>query len=269
MPLPDPERTISERYQRDWPRYFDAVTDQPPRDTLLRALAAFDADDAQHPTRPRPLRLALDLGCGEGRDTRAIIRHGSQVAFNHPDRSKWGRPTGWIVVAIDSSDEGLSRVSRGLLMTELVRIHRVRLSLEELADTPIERLTGPLLEALAGHGAPPQWLPAPHDVSLINASFALPFCEPSCFPALWRWIANTLSSQAHPTARFSGQLFGDRDDWAAIRPGSHHSREQIETLLTRANLTPEYLDEIEKDGSDAMGGTKHHHIFHIVARRED
>jgi hypothetical protein len=29
------------------------------------------------------------------------------------------------------------------------------------------------------------------------------------------------------------------------------------------------LEEVEKDGSDAMGGTKHHHLFHIVARRPE
>jgi hypothetical protein len=29
----------------------------------------------------------------------------------------------------------------------------------------------------------------------------------------------------------------------------------------------ERCDEVEKDGSDAMGSTKHHHLFHVVARK--
>jgi hypothetical protein len=29
-----------------------------------------------------------------------------------------------------------------------------------------------------------------------------------------------------------------------------------------------WCDEVDKDGEDALGGTKHHHLFHVVARRK-
>jgi hypothetical protein len=101
----------------------------------------------------------------------------------------------------------------------------------------------------------------PARVDFVNASFALPFCDPSHFPALWSWITTVLS----PGGRFAGQFFGDRDEWCPIRPASHVTRAQLESLL--APFAIEYLDEVEKRGDDAMGGTKYHHVFHVVARR--
>lgn len=98
-------------------------------------------------------------------------------------------------------------------------------------------------------------------VDYVNASFALPFCEPSAFPAVWSWIVRVL----RPGGRFAGQLFGDRDEWQPIRPASHYTRQQAIDMLVDFEL--EHFEEVEKDGSDAMGGVKHHHLFHIVGRR--
>lgn len=57
--------------QRDWPGYFKAVEGKPPRDTLLRALEVFE------PISGAP--FAVDLGCGEGRDTAELLRCGWRV----------------------------------------------------------------------------------------------------------------------------------------------------------------------------------------------
>lgn len=65
---------------KDWTRYYDAVGDEP-RDTLLGALDGFPAPG-----------LAVDLGCGSGRDTIELLRRG------------------WSVVAIDSEAEGIRRL---------------------------------------------------------------------------------------------------------------------------------------------------------------
>ena len=57
-----------------WRRYYDAVAGRPPRDTLLGALAAIDAEGG-----PAEGALALDLGAGDGRDTVELLRRGYRV----------------------------------------------------------------------------------------------------------------------------------------------------------------------------------------------
>lgn len=206
---------ITPDYQRDWPRYFDAVSDMGPRDTLLRAADVFG------PVNPANPPLAIDVGCGEGRDTRELLARG------------------WRVVAFDSSLDGLARLRASVPPAHQPRLVVHTLSLEDAAHSPL----------------------LPRRADLINASFSLPFCLPAAFPALWERTVNTLA----PAGLFAGQLFGDRDEWATIRPESHHTRENVLALLAPFALI--HFDEVEKDGDDAMGQTKHHHLFHIVARK--
>lgn len=54
--------------KRDWKAYYNAVANRPPRKTILTALAAF-----QQPG------YAIDLGCGDGRDTVEILRQNWRV----------------------------------------------------------------------------------------------------------------------------------------------------------------------------------------------
>ncbi len=65
-----------------WSDYWTAVAGRPPRPTLLAALERFGAFAG----------LAVDLGCGEGRDTIELLRRG------------------WRVVAIDSEAEAIRRL---------------------------------------------------------------------------------------------------------------------------------------------------------------
>jgi tellurite methyltransferase len=48
----------------DWASYYEKTGQRPPRQTLIRALDAFDREG-----RPEGA-LAADLGCGSGRDTK-------------------------------------------------------------------------------------------------------------------------------------------------------------------------------------------------------
>jgi len=64
--------------------YHAAVAGRPPRATLLRALAAFDAENR--------VGFAVDLGAGEGRDAVALLQRG------------------WSVLAIDSDAAALARL---------------------------------------------------------------------------------------------------------------------------------------------------------------
>lgn len=64
--------------------YHAAVAGRPPRATLLRALAAFEAENR--------VGFAVDLGAGEGRDAIALLQRG------------------WSVLAIDSDATALARL---------------------------------------------------------------------------------------------------------------------------------------------------------------
>ena len=70
-----------------WTRYFDAAGNDP-RPTLLGALEHFDAEPSDEE------RLAVDLGCGTGRDTFELLRRG------------------WRVLAIDAQEEAIQRLRR-------------------------------------------------------------------------------------------------------------------------------------------------------------
>ena len=67
-----------------WTAYYDKLKDRPPRRTLLTAVDNFGA-------RP-PGALAVDLGCGDGRDVIELLRRG------------------WEVVAVDAEPQALKRL---------------------------------------------------------------------------------------------------------------------------------------------------------------
>lgn len=58
---------------RNWADYYATTGGRPPRGTLLFALDRFGAEPASEP------RLAVDLGCGSGRDTAELLRRGWSV----------------------------------------------------------------------------------------------------------------------------------------------------------------------------------------------
>jgi tellurite methyltransferase len=141
---------------------------------------------------------------------------------------------GWSVIAIDAAPVALDRLKARL-------------------DLPL----GAKLETVCGKFEARAW-PV---VDLVNASFCLPLCPPALFPALWRKITASLALGG----RFAGQLYGERDGWAA---------DAAITILTEAaarQLFADYdLELFEAEESDAVtprGKPKHWHIFHIVARK--
>lgn len=75
-----------------WAEYYEKLRDRPPRRTLVAALDAFGAL-GETPADA----LAIDLGCGDGRDIVEILRRG------------------WSVVAVDAEPEALRQLAaRGL-----------------------------------------------------------------------------------------------------------------------------------------------------------
>jgi len=68
-----------------WAAYYEKLRDRPPRRTVLAALDRFD------PLPDDP--MAIDLGCGDGRDVVEILRRG------------------WKIVAVDAEPEALRQLA--------------------------------------------------------------------------------------------------------------------------------------------------------------
>ena len=141
---------------------------------------------------------------------------------------------GWRLYAIDAHPDAVRRV-----------VERVPAELAPRLETEVARF-----EDLALSPA-----------LLINGSFSFPFCPPATFPRFWQMLLDALL----PGGRISGQLFGDRDEWAGREDMIFHSRAEVESLLEPLEI--EMLEEIEADGKTAVGDPKHWHYFSIVARR--
>lgn len=96
---------------------------------------------------------------------------------------------------------------------------------------------------------------------LLNASYALPFCSPPAFDAVWARIGAAI----RPGGRFSGQFFGDRDTWATIPGRSHQTESKVHAMLVGWEV--EHFQIEENDKPTSMGDPKHWHVFHVVARK--
>lgn len=113
-----------------WAAYYRTLRDRPPRKTLVRALDLFGLppDDA----------LAVDLGCGDGRDIVEVLRRG------------------WRVVAVDSEPEAL----RQLAARNLPNSDRITPMNAKLDEVPLplglhlvnSSFAMPLCEPAAFHG---------------------------------------------------------------------------------------------------------------------
>ncbi|MEO7006112.1 MAG: class I SAM-dependent methyltransferase [Terrimesophilobacter sp.] len=192
----------------DWLPFYAAQVGREPRPTLLRALEL----------RGGTPGFALDLGAGEGSDTRFLLQQG------------------WYVHAIDGADGADDRIRAGTSAALWPNVTVEQRAFEDIVELP------------------------PAD--LVYSGFALPFCGPAAFPVLWEAIRESML----PSGWFAGQLFGPHDTWAGRTDMNFHDRAAVNQLLAGLDI----LELIEEDRDGAMvGGTKHWHVFHIVARATD
>ena len=181
---------------------------------------------------PRELLLrALDHVNWEGgrRRRRTAIDLGSGAGNDSLELLR----RGWRVLAIDQQTQALEFLSR--------RVPPRRRGSLALLAAPMEGLVLPKAD-------------------LVYASFSLPFCAPSAFPALWRTIRRSLAPGGH----FAGQLFGDRDEWAGARPMTFHSMRQVRTLTRGYRV--ELLRETVEEGR-SFEGPKHWHYFDLILEK--
>lgn len=108
--MPRPKKAQDYAFEGNWDGYFAEVRGKGPRETLLFALERF----AKEPPTGSP-RLAVDLACGQGRDTIEMLRRG------------------WRVIANDQSSAGIQ-----LLLDQLDVDQAVRVS-AQVADFAVAR----------------------------------------------------------------------------------------------------------------------------------
>lgn len=94
-----------------WEEYYEAIEGRALRPLFLEAVAFLPSSDANDRAR-----IAIDLGCGDGSETRALLARG------------------WTVVAVDSAPEAIARLRASLapesaarLTTLVGRFHEVEL----------------------------------------------------------------------------------------------------------------------------------------------
>jgi SAM-dependent methyltransferase len=141
---------------------------------------------------------------------------------------------GWRVEAIDGHEESMRRIWARPDLVSVDRLVTTRATYE-----------GCVLAAC----------------DLLNASYALPFCDPARFDEVWARIGEAVV----PGGRFAGQFFGDRDTWAKIPGRSHQTEARVRDML--AGWEVEHFEVEENDKPTSMGEQKHWHLFHVVARK--
>jgi tellurite methyltransferase len=103
----------------------------------------------------------------------------------------------------------------------------------------------------------------PTELSLINASYSLPFCKPNDFNECWETIVNSLAEGG----RFCGQFFGQEDEWANNPELTIHTKKEVLKLF-ESRFQIEYL-QIEKGllpcANEKM---KQWHVYHVVAKKQ-
>jgi len=190
----------------------------------------FDAVSGKPPRETLVLALKLFDGEGVTRFPRVAVDLGAGEGRDTAELLR----RGWRVDAIDAHPESLMRIWNRADLVNTDRLTTTRATYEQCV------------------------LPA---CDLLNASYALPFCSPPPFGAVWAKIG----AAVRPGGRFAGQFFGDRDTWATIPGRSHQTEAQVRAMLVGWEVEQFQVEENDKPTS--MGEQKHWHIFHVVARK--
>lgn len=94
---------------------------------------------------------------------------------------------------------------------------------------------------------------------LLYSGYSLQYLDPADFAHVWGLIRESL----RPGGWLAVDLLGDRDEWAGTPGETFLSGDAVRELV--AGLDVVRMDEEDASGP-AYGGTKHWHVFHLVAR---
>lgn len=197
------------------------------RSSLDRDFSAYNAAQAERPVRPlarRAVELAFDVS--RTSHARTAIELGSGIGIE----ARFMAENGFTVHTYDT-DASVEAAMAAMS-----------------ARLPIVHTTVDLAKQLA--------LP---DADLVLACATLPFVPRAAFDRLW----TTVRASLRPRGILAIDLFGDRDDWAAI-DGTFLTRPEVETMLDGLEIIE--LAEEQRDGR-SLSGPKHWHTYRVIARR--
>ena len=141
---------------------------------------------------------------------------------------------GWTVHAVDGERAALDRLGGRTGPAHSPRLHLTHADFGAVTDLPA--------------------------ADLIHSAYALPYCPPAAFGALWSAVRAAL----RPGAVLACQLFGPNDDSFGDPEMTFHTEAQVLGLLDGLEVV--HWVEEDADGT-AYTGPKHWHVFHLVARR--
>ena len=187
--------------------------------------------DGQSEREPRELLLQVLASFDREDRTGVAVDLGCGQGFDTAELLR----RGWEVVAIDATEEAIRRLRRRIPDGFASRLRTVVSPMQDV-DIP--------------------------SADLVYASFSLPFCPPDVFPRLWGDLRATI----RPEGRFAGELFGDRDTWAA----TERDMTFLDVASARALFDGMELESFDEEESEDEGWgdeIKHWHVFHAIARR--
>lgn len=98
---------------------------------------------------------------------------------------------------------------------------------------------------------------------LVSAQYALPFVKPEHYARVYEGVLAALA----PGGIFTGQFFGDRDDWVGTPNMTFHNEADARRLLAPLTIL-EFTEEDDPGSVTLSGQSKHWHLFHFIARRD-
>jgi len=142
--------------------------------------------------------------------------------------------SGWTVYAVDSTPDGFDNIFSKLPEDKRLNVKCVEANFEDVL------------------------IP---EADLVYSVFSIPFCRPEHFDAFWGRIVSAI----RPGGRFSGNLFGVRDEWAYMPDATFIKKEQIDDLFRGFEI--EHFREQLSEGPSVLVPTKFWHLFDVVARK--
>ena len=117
----------------NWKKYYKKTGERPPRKTLLRAIKNFDGESSLEIHQKR----ALDLGCGNGRDTVELLRRG------------------WEVIAVDAEINAIEGLQKRKEVTKDSKLKTINARFEQIEVPEVDLINSSFSLPLV----PPQSFP--------------------------------------------------------------------------------------------------------------